>query len=142
MSRAFENDPRLKHMDPGKLSALQSLAKELEAAPGDQKMAAFLSGLGGKEIALFGTAGFGKEDAYFEAILGRVKEHLPSDCRYLGGFMCPGKMGMGIRRRYEAMLEANPEDSRAKMLLENFDAVLDRPNDQDLEALTTWARSL
>ena len=44
MSRAFENDPRLKHMDPGKLSALQSLAKELEAAPGDQKMAAFLSG--------------------------------------------------------------------------------------------------
>ena len=43
MSRAFENDPRLKHMDPGKLSALQSLAKELEAAPGDQKMAAFLS---------------------------------------------------------------------------------------------------
>ena len=37
MSRAFENDPRLKHMDPGKLSALQSLAKELEAAPGDQK---------------------------------------------------------------------------------------------------------
>ena len=43
MSRAFENDPRLKHMDPGRLSALQSLAKELEAAPGDQKMAAFLS---------------------------------------------------------------------------------------------------
>ena len=39
MSRAFENDPRLKHMDPGRLSALQSL----EAAPGDQKMAAFLS---------------------------------------------------------------------------------------------------
>ena len=108
----------------------------------DEKMAAFLSGLGGKEIALFGTAGFGKEDAYFEAILGRVKEHLPADCRYLGGFMCPGKMGMGIRRRYEAMLEANPEDSRAKMLLENFDAVLDRPNDQDLEALTNWARSL
>lgn len=49
----------------------------------DEKMAAFLSGLGGKEIALFGTAGFGKEDAYFEAILGRVKEHLPADCRYL-----------------------------------------------------------
>ena len=43
MSRAFENAPRLKHMDPGKLSALQSRAKELEAAPGDQKMAAFLS---------------------------------------------------------------------------------------------------
>ena len=43
MSKAFENDPRLKHMDPGRLSALQSLAKELEAAPGDQKMAAFLS---------------------------------------------------------------------------------------------------
>ena len=43
MSRAFENDPRLKHMDPGRLSALQSLAKELEAAPGDQKIAAFLS---------------------------------------------------------------------------------------------------
>ena len=103
----------------------------------------FVARLGETSLrALFGTAGFGKEDAYFEAILGRVKERLPADCRYLGGFMCPGKMGMGIRRRYEAMLEANPEDSRTKMLLENFDAVLDRPNDQDLEALTNWARSL
>lgn len=108
----------------------------------DEKMAAFLAGLGGKEVALFGTAGFGKEDAYFEAILGRVKEHLPADSRYLGGFMCPGKMGMGIRRRYEAMLAADPADSRAKMLLENFDAVLDRPNEQDLEALVRWAENL
>ena len=108
----------------------------------DEKMVAFLSGLSGKETALFGTAGFGKEAAYFEAILGRVKEHLPADCRYLGGFMCPGKMGMGIRHRYEAMLAADPTDSRAKMLLENFDAVLDRPNEQDLEDLVCWARSL
>ena len=58
--------------------------------------------------------------------------HNPSFCPKPGD-------GSGV---YEAMLEANPEDSRAKMLLENFDAVLDRPNDQDLEALTNWARSL
>ena len=108
----------------------------------DEKMAAFLAGLHGCEVALFGTAGFGKEDSYFEGILGRVREHLPADCRYLGGFMCPGKMGMGIRHRYEAMLEADPGDSRARMLLENFDAVLDRPNEQDLEALAHWAKGL
>ena len=42
MSRAFENDPRLKHMDRAGFRP-PVLAKELEAAPGDQKMAAFLS---------------------------------------------------------------------------------------------------
>lgn len=108
----------------------------------DEKMAAFLAELNGKEVALFGTAGFGKDNAYFEAILERVKEHLPADSRYLGGFLCPGKMGAGIRRRYEAMLEADLTDSRAKMLLENFDSVLDRPNAQDLTALVRWAEGL
>lgn len=43
MSRAFENDPRLKNMDPARLSALRSMAGELETAPDGQKMAAFLS---------------------------------------------------------------------------------------------------
>lgn len=59
----------------------------------DEKMAAFLSGLGGKEIALFGTAGFGKEDAYFEAI-GSGKGTPPADCRY-GRFHVPGQDGNG-----------------------------------------------
>ena len=108
----------------------------------DEKMAAFLAGLHGKEVALFGTAGFGKDNAYFDGILGRVRAHLPEDCRYLDGFMCPGKMGPAIRRRYETMLEQNPGDARAAMLLENFDAVSSRPDQQDLEALCQWAERL
>lgn len=43
MNESWKTDPRLKNMDPEKLSLLLSFAKELEAAPENQKMAVFLS---------------------------------------------------------------------------------------------------
>lgn len=43
MNETWKSDPRLKGMDPRKLSLLQDMAKELGEAPENQKMAAFLS---------------------------------------------------------------------------------------------------
>lgn len=43
MNESWKTDPRLKNMDPKKMSLLLSFAKELETAPKNQKMAVFLS---------------------------------------------------------------------------------------------------
>lgn len=39
----WKNDPRLKHMDPDRLSLLMDFAKELADAPQNDKMSCFMS---------------------------------------------------------------------------------------------------
>lgn len=96
----------------------------------------------GKEIFLFGTAGFGKEEDYFAQIISRVKGELPTSCRVVGWYMCAGRMGEGVRRRYESMLE-NPETAeKGKMLLENFEAALSHPNQKDADLLEEKIRQI
>lgn len=104
------------------------------------QMAAVLEGLAGKRVFLFGTAGFGGSPEYFERIADRVRGHLPADAEYLGFAMCQGKMGPGVRARYEAMLAENPDDARAQAMIENFDAAVSHPDDADLERIVGAAR--
>ena len=98
--------------------------------------------LAGKTVALFGTAGFGGSQAYFDRLAQRFKEALPQSCRVLGSFYCQGKMPLGVRQRYQAMVEANPEDAKAQASLANFDAALSHPYAQDLDAAGAWAQTM
>lgn len=100
-----------------------------------EAIAAMLQTLAGKEIFLFGTAGFGKSDDYFEGILARVKEHLPRSSRAIGTFMCQGKMPPSVRERYVAMQEDPKEAARAALLVENFDEAATHPDADDLARL-------
>ena len=93
----------------------------------------------GKRVFLFGTCGFGGSREYFDQIVARVAEHLPQTAELMGSFMCQGKMGPGIRARYEAMLAKNPGDARAQAFIDNFDAALAHPNADDLEAVVVSA---
>ncbi len=43
MNNSWKDDPRLKDVDPARVSALCSLAEELSGAPKEQKVAVFLS---------------------------------------------------------------------------------------------------
>ena len=97
----------------------------------DAQTASFLADLGGQEVFLFGTAGFGGDAAYFESILTRVKAELSEEVKVLGEYMCQGKMPDAVRRRYEQM-----EDSpRKQVMLKNFDQALAHPSREDLEGL-------
>lgn len=51
----------------------------------------FLSKLKNKKIFLFGTAGFGGSDAYFQRILGNVKSAIDSSNTIVGEYMCQAK---------------------------------------------------
>ena len=97
----------------------------------DEQTARFLERLTDQQVFLFGTAGFGGAAAYFDQILGRVKEKLGPEVKVIGTYMCQGKMPPAVRRRYEAM-----EDSpRRTAMLENFDKAVSHPDAQDLAQL-------
>ena len=102
-------------------------------------MAKLLERMDGKRVFLFGTCGFGGSQEYFDQIIERVKEHLPQTAELAGAFMCQGKMGPGVRARYEAMLAKDPTDTRAQALIDNFDAALAHPNAEDLKAAASLA---
>lgn len=106
----------------------------------DEKVAELLKQADGKTVYLFGTAGFGQSQQYFDQILARVRENLPAGAVYGGGFMCQGRIPQAVRSRYEAMQAKEPENARYKMLIENFDAALAHPNTDDLEAAAAWAK--
>ena len=102
----------------------------------DEALAAFLPQLAGREVFLFGTAGFGADPAYFEAILGRVAALLPAGAAVVGRFMCQGRMPEAVRARYAAM----PAGPRREQMLANFDAARTHPDAADLSALTAAVR--
>lgn len=104
----------------------------------DDKIQEFLQNIHGKKIYMFGTAGFGKEESYFERILANVISCIPEDNQIGKGFMCQGKMPVSVRKRYEAMLEENPQDERMKMMIENFDQALSHPDEKDMQKLKEW----
>lgn len=100
----------------------------------------FLQGLVGKRVFLFGTCGFGESDEYFAQILDRVRTYLPADAQYIGGAMCQGKMGMGVKRRYEGMLEKDPENAQARMLIDNWNKAQSHPNEDDVSRIAAAAK--
>lgn len=106
----------------------------------DAKVAELLKQTGGKTVYLFGTAGFGQSQQYFDQILARVRENLPAGAVYGGGYMCQGRMPQAVRSRYEAMQAKEPENTRYTMLIENFDEALAHPDTNDLEAAAAWAK--
>ncbi len=107
----------------------------------DDDLAAFLGRLSGKRVFLFGTAGFGGSEKYFSEITGRVAANLPADAELLGSCMCQGRMGEAVRSRFEGMLEKDPDDARAKAMIDNFDRALAHPDEADVERVVSAARS-
>ena len=101
----------------------------------DADTLALLRTLKNKRLFLFGTAGFGVDTAYFDAILARVQAVPDGSNTVIGTYMCQGKMPPSVRARYEAMrtLPAPPENLDA--LIENFDRARTHPDADDLDRL-------
>ncbi|MEG0108386.1 MAG: flavodoxin family protein, partial [Lachnospiraceae bacterium] len=93
----------------------------------------YLSELHDKNIALFGTCGFGTDESYYQRIGKEVSVWIPDDSRYCGTFMCQGKMPMSVRNKYEQMLENKEKADKARKMIRNFDEALLHPNKEDFE---------
>lgn len=99
----------------------------------DMSVIDLISELKGKRIALFGTCGFGEEEAYYREIEQKVSVWIPDDCRYLGTFICQGKMPMQIRQKYEISMEDPRQEAWRKKVLQSFDNALLHPDETDLK---------
>ena len=97
------------------------------------EIAGFLKGLSGKQIFIFGTAGFGGSPEYFNVITSRIVKNIPSGNIIKGSYFCQGKMPQSVRTRYEAIEKADPV--KAKPMLDNFDKALSHPDKKDIENL-------
>lgn len=92
----------------------------------------FITGLGGKQIALFGTCGMGNSPDYYKAIENSVNAWIESDNDYLGAFICQGKMPRKVRQKYETMRDAE-NTAQIDMYIHNFDEALTHPDSLDIE---------
>ena len=99
----------------------------------DAQTASFLESLHGKQIFLFGTAGFGGDGSYFAQIMARVQKHIADTNQIVGSWMCQGKMPLSVRKKYETMPEQ--KDGQRAVLLKNFDQAAQHPDAAHLAAL-------
>ena len=106
----------------------------------DEASLALLKTLKSKKIFLFGTAGFGESEAYFQKVLDRVKESIDESNSIIGTYMCQGKMPMVVRERYEKMRQQPNPAPNLDGLIRNFDRALTHPDDHDLEELKQAVR--
>lgn len=100
----------------------------------DETVTAFLQSITVQKVFLFGTAGFGGEQAYFDRILSTVAKNTAKET-IMGTYMCQGKMPVSVRRRYEKMLAGPNPMPNLEAMIENFDKALSHPDETDLEKL-------
>ena len=106
----------------------------------DNETLTLLSTLKNRRIFLFGTAGFGGSDAYFQKILGQVRQSIDPSNTIIGEYMCQGKMPMSVRQRYEEMKKQPIHLPNLDAMIENFDKALSHPDADDLEQLKQAVR--
>ena len=106
----------------------------------DESTFDFLKQLHGKNIFLFGTAGFGGSEEYFSKILKKVERSLDKSNTIFGCYMCQGKMPMSVRQRYEEMKKQPLHLTNLDAMIENFDKALSHPDADDLERLKQAVR--
>ena len=101
----------------------------------DENTLNLLKALRDKKIFLFGTAGFGGSEEYYQKILAKTKEAIDTSNTIVGEYMCQGKMPLSVKERYVKMIEEHGHKPNLDALLENFDSALSHPDANDLKKL-------
>lgn len=101
----------------------------------DRETQQLLGQLRNRNIFLFGTAGFGGSEAYFQAILDKTKAFIDDSNTVIGTYMCQGKMPLSVRERYMKMKEQPDHMPNIDAMIENFDKALSHPDADDLKKL-------
>ena len=101
----------------------------------DEATVRLLETLRNRRIFLFGTAGFGGSEAYFQKILDNVKRAIDPSNTVIGTYMCQGRMPQTVRERYVKMKGQPEHPANLDALIENFDRAMSHPDGEDLRAL-------
>ena len=97
----------------------------------DKSALELLQRIKNKKVFLFGTAGFGENEAYFQKVESN---------QVVGEYMCQGKMPQAVRDRYVKMKEQPDHMPNLDLLIANFDRALSHPDKEDLDKLRELVR--
>ena len=100
-----------------------------------EEMKLYLRTLENKKIFLFGTAGFGGSETYYDGIFAEVKQYISESNIIIGSFMCQGKMTANVLERYQKLLKEKPEDDNILNMINNYTNALLHPDADDVEAV-------
>jgi flavodoxin I len=106
----------------------------------DKSALELLQRIKNKKVFLFGTAGFGENEAYFQKVLNNVKSSMDESNQVVGEYMCQGKMPQAVRDRYVKMKEQPDHMPNLDLLIANFDRALSHPDKKDLDKLRELVR--
>ena len=101
----------------------------------------FLDNLHGKQVAIFGTCGMGEDREYCSQVSRRVEALIPEDNRYLGSFMCSGKLSFEVLKKYRFMQKKEDSPSIRKMIQAYEEAML-HPDENDLKNARAFAEEI
>ena len=101
----------------------------------------FLGGLLGKQVALFGTCGMGEDRSYCRQVARRVAALIPEDNRYLGSFLCSGRMSPQVLERYRIM-QRNQDSPHVRQMIQIYEEAMLHPDERDLKNARTFAREI
>ncbi|HIR15064.1 flavodoxin family protein BilS [Massilicoli timonensis] len=100
----------------------------------DEETKKLLTKLHGKQIFLFGTLGAKDSGNYYDAVKQRV-EALLGDNELIGHYLCQGKIRPEVIERYRVMAKQKPDDEHLQMQLENYEAGITHPDQNDIQLL-------
>lgn len=98
----------------------------------------FIQSLTEKDIALFGTCGMGNSPEYYKMIEQNVSIWINDTCRYLGAYLCQGKMPLQVRNKYETM-RTDENSEQIDMFIRNFDMAMTHPDTEDYQKAQEFA---
>ena len=101
--------------------------------PNTQK---FLKLLKKQKVFLFGTSGFGKNEAYRNKVIRRSVKKVPTRAKVIGTFVCQGKLTEHVKEKYEHRLHNPFRKKKALRSIENFEIASTHPDANDLKNLT------
>ena len=108
----------------------------------DSLTSKLLKSLDNQKIVLFGTAGFGLSEEYFNEIINATKKYIPAGAEILNTFMCQGKMKERVLEKYEAMRKENPNNPNIEMMIKNYNMALSHPDSNDLNNLRNIIKNI
>lgn len=100
-----------------------------------------LSNLHGKKIALFGTCGSAGNERYYSQVVSRVAAFIPEDNRYLGGFLCMGRMPLEALQRYQKLQQYH-DTLQVRTLIQMYEKAMLHPDQQDLNNAAAFTRKV
>ena len=101
----------------------------------------FLEKLHGKQVAIFGTCGMGEDPEYCRQVSKRVEAFIPEDNRYLGSFLCSGRMAPQVLERYRIM-QKQQDTPRVRQMIRSCQEAMLHPDENDLDNARTFAREI